>query len=141
MTIAYVGIGSNLDPAVHVPSGVAALGEEFAEVACSPVYRTEPVGFEGPAFLNLVARLVTERPVEEVVERLHAIEAAGTPQSAAGDIAAVLDLAGRVEVVVLVARARQQPETVGQSVGRIGPTGLEGGIGRPPALHTRAVVL
>ncbi|MFA9459747.1 2-amino-4-hydroxy-6-hydroxymethyldihydropteridine diphosphokinase [Thiohalorhabdus methylotrophus] len=75
MTIAYVGIGSNLDPEVHVPAGVEALRTEFSGVVCSPVYRTEPVGFEGPPFLNLVARLETERSLEGVLERLRAVEA------------------------------------------------------------------
>ena len=74
MTVAYVGIGSNLEPAVHVRAAVAALRAEFAVVACSPVYRTEPVGFQGPPFLNLVARFSTELSLGEVLERLHAVE-------------------------------------------------------------------
>ncbi|HKL78167.1 MAG TPA: 2-amino-4-hydroxy-6-hydroxymethyldihydropteridine diphosphokinase [Gammaproteobacteria bacterium] len=74
MTIAYVGIGSNLDPAPHVRAGVAALRAEFGAVTCSPVYETAPVGFEGPAFYNLVVRLETDRPLAEVVQRLRAIE-------------------------------------------------------------------
>ena len=74
MTIAYVGIGSNLDPEAHVQEAVKALIEAFPEVACSPVYRTEAVGFEGPAFLNLVARFRSELPLEELMDRLRAIE-------------------------------------------------------------------
>ncbi|KPV41037.1 hypothetical protein AN478_03680 [Thiohalorhabdus denitrificans] len=75
MTIAYVGIGSNLDPAAHVRAGVEELRAHFPAVACSPVYRTEPVGFEGPSFLNLVVRLATEDSLEAVRDRLRAIEA------------------------------------------------------------------
>ncbi len=74
MTIAYVGIGSNLDPAANVREAVRALGEAFAEVTCSPVYRTEAVGFDGPAFLNLVVRLRTDENLAGLLEGLRSIE-------------------------------------------------------------------
>jgi len=74
MTTAYVGMGSNLDPVAHVQAGVAALRAEFGEIACSPVYETEPVGFEGPPFLNLVVCLETGLALAALVDRLHAIE-------------------------------------------------------------------
>ena len=74
MTTAYVGIGSNLDPAANVRGGVAALRETFGGVRCSTVYETEPVGFEGPPFYNLVAEIATACELAAVVERLRAIE-------------------------------------------------------------------
>lgn len=74
MTTAYVGIGSNLDPAANVPGGIAALEETFESVRCSTVYQTEPVGFEGPPFYNLVAEIATACDLETVVARLRAIE-------------------------------------------------------------------
>ena len=71
---AFVGVGSNLDPAANVRDGVAALKETFAEVRCSTVYQTEPVGFDGPPFYNLVAAIATDLDLEAVVARLRAIE-------------------------------------------------------------------
>ena len=74
MTTAYVGIGSNLDPAANVADGVAALRETFEGVRCSTVYQTEPVGFDGPPFYNLVAEIATDRDLAAVVAQLRAIE-------------------------------------------------------------------
>jgi len=74
LTTAYVGIGSNLDPAANVAGGIAALKETFESVRCSTVYQTEPVGFDGPPFYNLVAEIATGDDLETVVERLRAIE-------------------------------------------------------------------
>ena len=74
MTSAYIGIGSNLDPAANVRAGVTALRTELGALTCSPVYETEPVGFEGPAFYNLVVRVETGLSLEELVGRLRALE-------------------------------------------------------------------
>ena len=71
---AFVGVGSNLDPAANVRDGVAALKETFGEVRCSTVDQTEPVGFDGPPFYNLVVAIATELDLEAVVARLRAIE-------------------------------------------------------------------
>jgi 2-amino-4-hydroxy-6-hydroxymethyldihydropteridine diphosphokinase len=71
---AFVGVGSNLDPAANVRDGVAALKETFAEVRCSTVYQTEPVGFDGPPFYNLVVAVTTDMDLETVVAHLRAIE-------------------------------------------------------------------
>ncbi len=75
MTQAFVGIGSNIEPARHVKAAVATLRANFEEVTCSTVYQTEAIGFEGPPFYNLVARFETAKTLEEVVARLHSIEA------------------------------------------------------------------
>ena len=66
MTTAYIGIGSNLDPAANVQAGVAALRAELGPLTCSPVYETEPVGFEGPVFYNLVVRVETGLSLAEL---------------------------------------------------------------------------
>lgn len=59
MSTAYLGLGSNIDASRNISSGITALRETFAEVALSPVYRTQAVGFEGDDFINLVARIET----------------------------------------------------------------------------------
>lgn len=70
----YVGVGSNVDREVNIRRAIEDLREEFGHLRISTIYDTEPVGFEGEPFLNLVVGLQTELPPEEVVRRLHAIE-------------------------------------------------------------------
>jgi len=58
-TIAYVGLGSNLgDRAGNLLMAVRCLLEaSFLVNKLSGVYETEPVGIEGPKFLNMVAEV------------------------------------------------------------------------------------
>jgi len=74
MTRVYVSIGSNIEPARYVRLAIEAMREVFADLQLSPVYETEPVGFEGDNFYNLVAGFDTDIPVEHVLDQLHAIE-------------------------------------------------------------------
>jgi len=74
MTRVYVSIGSNIEPARHVRLAIDAMRDVFADIQLSPVYETEPVGFKGDNFYNLVAGFDTELPVEQVLDQLHAIE-------------------------------------------------------------------
>lgn len=74
MATAYTGLGSNIDPEPNLRGAIAELRAAFAELSCSPVYQTDPVGFTGPPFYNLVVRFVTERSLAEVVATLRAIE-------------------------------------------------------------------
>lgn len=60
MTTVYLGIGSNVDRRRHITGGLAALREHFGEVACSPVYRSAAVGFDGRDFYNLACRIDTD---------------------------------------------------------------------------------
>ncbi len=74
MTVAYVSIGSNLDPAQMVPLAIAALRREFGQLTCSPVYSSAAVGFDGGDFLNLVCGFNTDFSPQEVNRVLHRIE-------------------------------------------------------------------
>jgi len=74
MTRVYVSIGSNIEPARYVQLAIIAMRDVFTELQLSSVYETEPVGFEGDNFYNLVAGFDTELPVEDVLDQLHAIE-------------------------------------------------------------------
>jgi 2-amino-4-hydroxy-6-hydroxymethyldihydropteridine diphosphokinase len=76
VTTAFIGVGSNIDPATHVPAGLAALRDRLGELTCSPVYETEAVGFDGPAFYNLVVRLDRAPDLDTVVAELRAVEGA-----------------------------------------------------------------
>ncbi len=70
----FVSVGSNVDRERHLRGGLADLARAFAGLRCSPVYESEPVGFTGDPFYNLVASFETELPVEAVETRLSAIE-------------------------------------------------------------------
>lgn len=71
----YVGIGSNIDPGRNVRQGIRALQERFGNLIISPVYESEPVGFTGDNFYNLVAGFDSHETCEEVAAALYEIEA------------------------------------------------------------------
>lgn len=78
MTIAYVGVGSNLDqPANHVRRAL----DEMAAIrdtrlrAKSSLYRSAPMGYTAqPDFVNAVAALETALSASDLLLELHAIE-------------------------------------------------------------------
>jgi 2-amino-4-hydroxy-6-hydroxymethyldihydropteridine diphosphokinase len=79
VTIAYVGIGSNMDdPRSHVLKALDELDElPHTRVAKrSSLYRSAPAGYTAqPDFLNAVAQLETALPAERLLAELRAIEA------------------------------------------------------------------
>jgi 2-amino-4-hydroxy-6-hydroxymethyldihydropteridine diphosphokinase len=78
VTIAYVGIGSNLDePENHVEQALLELDRlpQSRVVGRSSLYRSAPVGFAGqPDFINAVARLETGLPADRLLSDLQEIE-------------------------------------------------------------------
>ncbi|NND45156.1 MAG: 2-amino-4-hydroxy-6-hydroxymethyldihydropteridine diphosphokinase [Xanthomonadales bacterium] len=76
MSTAYLGLGSNVDAERHIRVAIEALRDEFGEVALSPVYRSEAVGFDGDDFLNLAARIETDKTPLELRDFLRALEQA-----------------------------------------------------------------
>jgi len=65
VSVAYLGLGSNVDAHAHITAGIEELRKTFGYVGLSPVYRTPAVGFEGNSFINLVAVVeTTMQPVE-----------------------------------------------------------------------------
>ena len=79
MTVAYVGIGSNLeDPRAQVLQAVEELDRlpHTRVVKRSSLYRTAPVGHAAqPDFVNAVAQLETGLPAERLLAELQGIEA------------------------------------------------------------------
>ena len=79
MSIAYVGIGSNLgEPAGQVESAFEDLGRirQTSLAARSSLYRSQPVGYaDQPEFFNAVAALETALEPLELLRELQAIEA------------------------------------------------------------------
>jgi 2-amino-4-hydroxy-6-hydroxymethyldihydropteridine diphosphokinase len=65
MSIAWLGLGSNVNAESHIRSGIKELQEKFRNVKLSPTYSSTAVGFDGDDFINLVARIETDlHPLE-----------------------------------------------------------------------------
>ena len=79
MTVAYVGVGSNLDdPRTHVLQALNALDRlpHTRLVKRSSLYRSAPLGHAAqPDFINAVAQLETGLPAERLLAELQEIEA------------------------------------------------------------------
>jgi len=69
-----LSIGSNIDATKNLRLANAALLVEFGNICCSTVYESEPVGFEGDNFLNLVAAIETNLPLTDIAVTLKHIE-------------------------------------------------------------------
>ena len=78
MTIAYVGLGSNLDgPQNQVEQALLELDRlpHSRVVGRSSLYRSAPLGFaDQPDFINAVARLETGLPAQRLLADLQEIE-------------------------------------------------------------------
>ena len=83
MARVFIAAGSNVDPLRNLERAVAELRREFPGAAFSPWYRNRAAGFEGDDFINLVAAIDSDLPVNELLERLHRIEeSCGRPRNA-----------------------------------------------------------
>lgn len=74
MTRLYVSIGSNIERDSNIRAAVQALRKRFGALTLSQVYESQPIGFEGANFYNLVAALDTDESPAAVNEILHDIE-------------------------------------------------------------------
>lgn len=69
-----LGLGSNVEPEMHLRAGVQALRTLDAKLTLSPVYQSAALGFAGDDFLNLVACLEVDVALASLVKRLADIE-------------------------------------------------------------------
>lgn len=75
MPLAYIGLGSNVDPDRNLTEAAKRLHALFPSIAFSRVYRTAPRDVESqPDFLNAVARAETRLTPREVKQALEEIE-------------------------------------------------------------------
>ncbi|AEV25903.1 MAG: 2-amino-4-hydroxy-6-hydroxymethyldihydropteridine diphosphokinase [Azospira sp.] len=75
---AFIALGANLeDPAAQVRAALADLtgSGDIALVAASSLYRTAPIGADGPDYINAVAAVDTPLPPTGLLSRLFAVEA------------------------------------------------------------------
>lgn len=90
----FLGMGSNVgDRAGHLAYALRRLGERERVTGVSSVYETDPVGFleQGP-FLNLVARVETIRPAEQLLALCRSIEAGAGRERTFPDAPRTLDI-------------------------------------------------
>ena len=71
---AYLSLGSNIEPEVHLRAAIDELRAHFGELVVSPVYRSRAVGFDGPDFLNLAVAIDTDLDPVALDAWLHDLE-------------------------------------------------------------------
>jgi 2-amino-4-hydroxy-6-hydroxymethyldihydropteridine diphosphokinase len=74
MPTGYISIGSNIDKDKHIPASIKALTERFGQLTLSSIYESDPIGFTGDAFYNLIVGFNSDLDVKEIVEQLRQIE-------------------------------------------------------------------
>jgi 2-amino-4-hydroxy-6-hydroxymethyldihydropteridine diphosphokinase len=74
MARVFVGIGSNISPAINIPAAITELVKHFPDLRCSRVFESEAVGFDGENFYNLVAEFSSSLSVTELSGLLRQIE-------------------------------------------------------------------
>jgi 2-amino-4-hydroxy-6-hydroxymethyldihydropteridine diphosphokinase len=110
VTVAFVGIGSNLqDPVRQVRDAIAELDHvpHTRVVKHSSLYRTAPVGHTAqPDFINAVAQLETGLPAERLLAELQDIERSHGRERSFANAPRTLDL----DVLLYGAAELSQPE-------------------------------
>ena len=71
---AFIGLGSNVEPARNLRAALMALGEVFAQLRRSPVCVSPAAGYEGPDYWNLCVAFDTERSAKTLVAWLKELE-------------------------------------------------------------------
>lgn len=74
MPIGHISLGSNINREKNIPSSLIALANEFGVLKISSIYETEPVGFTGSNFFNLIAIFNSDLPVKTIGKTLKRIE-------------------------------------------------------------------
>lgn len=74
MPEAFVGIGSNVEPARNIDRALRLLARRFGSVACSPVYQSAAIDGTGADYLNLVVRFQTEQGPPALKQALAELE-------------------------------------------------------------------
>jgi len=74
VTRGYISLGSNIDRDKYIAAGLQALKQQFGKLVISSLYESEPVGFSGDAFYNLVVGFDSDLDVDSVANILRQIE-------------------------------------------------------------------
>ena len=84
----YAGLGCNVDKDKNIPAGLKSLASHFSPLAISTVYESEPLGFDGEKFYNLVVGFDTDLPALEVVRIFKSIESSSGRMPSSQDVSA-----------------------------------------------------
>jgi len=84
----YAGLGSNVDKDKNIPAGLNSLDIHFSPLVISTVYESEPLGFDGDNFYNLVVGFDTDLPALEVVRIFKSIESSSGRMPSSQDVSA-----------------------------------------------------
>jgi 2-amino-4-hydroxy-6-hydroxymethyldihydropteridine diphosphokinase len=139
VTAIFLGLGSNIEPARHLPRGIAELEALLGPLRLSPVYEGAAIGFAGSPFWNLVVAADTSLTVGELQHALREIEYAhGRPRNATRfsaraldiDILTFEDLCGVVEGVVLPRGEILENAFVLRPLAELAPEAVHPGVGK-----------
>lgn len=70
----YISLGTNIDRDNYLHLGLNALFTSFGPLTLSSLFESEAVGFDGPAFYNMVIGATTTQSIEQVAANLRKIE-------------------------------------------------------------------
>lgn len=74
MTRVFISIGSNVRREKNIAEGLASLQQTFGELLSSSIYESEPIGFSGDAFFNLVTSFSSDDDALSIAKQLRTIE-------------------------------------------------------------------
>jgi len=69
-----ISLGTNIQRTHYARNGLVHLKAHFSDIRLSRMFESEAVGFNGSPFYNCVIAAATDKPLEEVVATLKAIE-------------------------------------------------------------------
>lgn len=72
----FLGLGSNVKPEKHIDLALLKLGRTFGSLSQSGRYKTQALGFEGPAFINMVVSFSTGLSPKTVALKCQELEVA-----------------------------------------------------------------
>lgn len=107
MTRAYLSLGSNVEPELHLRAAVRALREHFGALAISAVYESAAVGFDGAPFWNLAASLESDLGVAALNLWLRALE---DREGRRRDVPRYADRTLDIDIVAFGVQALDRPE-------------------------------
>ena len=64
--VIYLGLGSNIDPEINLPTAVDCLREHLDVVAVSSAWQTPAVGSSGPDYINSVVAIRSNLPPDAI---------------------------------------------------------------------------
>lgn len=70
----YISLGTCIEREKHLKQGLTALKAAFGTLTLSSLFESEAVGFNGPAFYNMVIGAQTTQSIADVVKELKQIE-------------------------------------------------------------------